>query len=118
MLAEVALAAGEARAWRALEQLDLTAFAKRHPRDLSSGERERLAIAAVLAVEPDLLVLDEPTRGVDPERKRELAALLRAQAPYARDARRDPRPRLRDVRRGHGRSRSEARLSLSRQGQA
>ena len=38
-------------------------------------------IAAVLAVEPDLLVLDEPTRGVDPERKRELAALLRAEAP-------------------------------------
>jgi energy-coupling factor transport system ATP-binding protein len=81
VLAEVALAAGEERARRALEKLDLTAFAKRHPRDLSSGERERLAIATVLAVDPDLLVLDEPTRGVDPERKRELAALLRAQAP-------------------------------------
>jgi len=81
VLAEVALAAGEERGWRALEQLDLTAFAKRHPRDLSSGERERLAIATVLAVDPDLLVLDEPTRGVDPERKRELAALLREQAP-------------------------------------
>ena len=81
VLAEVALAAGEERAWHALEQLDLTAFAKRHPRDLSSGERERLAIATVLAVDPDLLVLDEPTRGVDPERKRALAALLRAQAP-------------------------------------
>jgi energy-coupling factor transporter ATP-binding protein EcfA2 len=81
VLGEVALAAGEKRAWRALEQLELAAFADRHPRDLSSGERERLAIATVLAVEPDLLVLDEPTRGVDPERKRELAALLRAQAP-------------------------------------
>jgi len=81
VLAEVALGAGEERAWHALEQLELTAFAKRHPRDLSSGERERLAIATVLAVDPDLLVLDEPTRGVDPERKRELAALLRAQAP-------------------------------------
>jgi len=81
VLAEVALASGEGRAWRALEQLELTEFADRHPRDLSSGERERLAIAAVLAVEPDLLVLDEPTRGVDPERKRELAALLRGQAP-------------------------------------
>jgi energy-coupling factor transporter ATP-binding protein EcfA2 len=77
---EVALAAGETRAWRALEELELVAFARRHPRDLSSGERERLAIATVLAVEPDLLALDEPTRGVDPERKRELAALLRAQA--------------------------------------
>jgi energy-coupling factor transporter ATP-binding protein EcfA2 len=81
VLGEVALAAGEARARRALEQLELTAFARRHPRDLSSGERERLAIAAVLAVEPDLLVLDEPTRGVDPERKRELASLLRVQSP-------------------------------------
>jgi energy-coupling factor transport system ATP-binding protein len=81
VLAEVALAAGEIRARRTLEQLELTAFTKRHPRDLSSGERERVAIATVLAVEPDLLVLDEPTRGVDPERKRELAALLRGQAP-------------------------------------
>jgi phospholipid/cholesterol/gamma-HCH transport system ATP-binding protein len=35
----------------------------------------------VLALEPELLVLDEPTRGVDPERKAELARLLRAGAP-------------------------------------
>ena len=55
-------------------------FAQRHPRDLSSGEREQLAIACMLAVEPDLLVLDEPTRGVDPERKLALATLLREQA--------------------------------------
>jgi energy-coupling factor transport system ATP-binding protein len=81
VLGEVALAADETRARRALEQLELTAFQERHPRDLSSGERERLAIATVLAVEPDLLVLDEPTRGVDPERKRELASLLRTQSP-------------------------------------
>ena len=53
----------------------------RHPRDLSVGERERLVLAAVLATDPDLLVLDEPTRGVDPERKAELAALLRSDAP-------------------------------------
>jgi energy-coupling factor transporter ATP-binding protein EcfA2 len=82
VLAEVALATGESRALRVLEQLELTAFAERHPRDLSSGERERLAIASVLVAEPDLLVLDEPTRGVDPERKRELAALLRTQAAW------------------------------------
>ena len=77
---EVALAADEARARRALAAVRLEGREDRHPRDLSSGERERLALACVLAVEPDVLVLDEPTRGVDPERKRELAALLRAEA--------------------------------------
>ena len=39
-----------------------------------------LALASVLVTEPDLLVLDEPTRGVDPERKRELSRLLRREA--------------------------------------
>jgi energy-coupling factor transport system ATP-binding protein len=63
-----------------LEAVGLGGRESRHPRDLSSGERERLALASVLAVEPDLLVLDEPTRGVDPPRKRELAQLLRSQA--------------------------------------
>ena len=79
---EVALAVGGdlARARRALAQLGLEGYAERHPRDLSSGERERLALAAVLVAEPDLLVLDEPTRGVDPERKDELVRLLRGQA--------------------------------------
>ena len=80
---EVALAVDgdRSRACAALAQLGLAGFEDRHPRDLSSGERERLALAAVLVAEPDLLVLDEPTRGVDPPRKDELAALLRAQAP-------------------------------------
>jgi len=80
---EVALAVGDdlERARAALAQVGLAGFDERHPRDLSSGERERLALAAVLVAQPDLLVLDEPTRGVDPPRKDELAALLRAQAP-------------------------------------
>ena len=69
------------RAADALAAVGLRAHASRHPRDLSSGERERLALASVLVTEPELLVLDEPTRGVDPERKRELAELLVQQAP-------------------------------------
>ena len=79
---EVALGVGGdlGRARRALAGVGLTGQESRHPRDLSCGERERLALASVLVTEPDLLVLDEPTRGVDPVRKAELAASLRAAA--------------------------------------
>jgi energy-coupling factor transport system ATP-binding protein len=79
---EVALGVGGdlGRARAALAAVGLAGLAHRHPRDLSSGERERLALAAVAVTEPDLLVLDEPTRGVDPERKAELAARLRREA--------------------------------------
>ena len=75
---EVALGAGgdRARALAALGWVGLEWAAARHPRDLSSGERERLGLAAVAVSEPDLLVLDEPTRGIDPERKASLAAWL------------------------------------------
>jgi energy-coupling factor transport system ATP-binding protein len=77
-LAEVALAVGgeKARAQAVLERFGLGCAASRHPRDLSSGERERLGIAAVAVAEPDLLVLDEPTRGLDPDRKAELGRFL------------------------------------------
>jgi energy-coupling factor transporter ATP-binding protein EcfA2 len=81
-LAEAALAVkrDEQRARAALEHVGLGWAARRHPRDLSSGERERLAVAAVAVAEPDVLILDEPTRGVDPERK---AALGRWLVDYA-----------------------------------
>ncbi len=64
----------------ALERFGLSFAADRHPRDLSSGERERLGIAAVSVSEPDLLVLDEPTRGIDPDRKAALSDWLLEQA--------------------------------------
>ena len=77
-LEEVALAVNrdEQRAREALERVGLGWAAARHPRDLSSGERQRLALAAVAVAAPDVLILDEPTRGLDPERKAELGARL------------------------------------------
>lgn len=59
-----------------LERFTLADVADRHPRDLSGGERERLALAAVLAGGPPVLLLDEPTRGMDAWRKAELGAML------------------------------------------
>jgi energy-coupling factor transport system ATP-binding protein len=76
----VAVDGNRERAVAALRLVGLEWAAERHPRDLSSGERERLGLAAVVVGEPDLLVLDEPTRGIDPERKRWLAAALAAYA--------------------------------------
>ena len=73
-------AARDRRVAETLERLDLAAFADRHPRDLSSGERQRLAIASVVVMQPDLLVLDEPTRGVDGRRKLALVELVRTLA--------------------------------------
>lgn len=60
-----------------LERFGLAAFAARDPRDLSGGERQRLALAIVMQGDPAVLLLDEPTRGMDQARKLELAALLR-----------------------------------------
>jgi energy-coupling factor transport system ATP-binding protein len=78
VLDEIALAVDgdRERAQLALGAVELEWAADRHPRDLSSGERERLGLAAVTVGAPDLLVLDEPTRGVDPDRKAALADWL------------------------------------------
>ena len=80
---------------QALAEVGLAGFEARHPRDLSSGERERLALATVLVTEPDLLVLDEPTRGIDPERKAELAGAAPRPGLRPGDARRHARPCVR-----------------------
>jgi cobalt/nickel transport system ATP-binding protein len=68
------------RALAMLSQLQLDALAGRNPFHLSAGEKRRAALAGVLVMEPELLILDEPTTFLDPPGIRELAALLRRQS--------------------------------------
>ena len=59
-----------------MKRLSLEPLRGLNPRDLSSGERQRVALASVLVTEPPLLLLDEPTRGLDYRLKRELGRFL------------------------------------------
>ena len=55
----------EERVNRAISMMELEEFRDRHPHSLSRGQRQRLAVASILAMEPDIIVLDEPTTGQD-----------------------------------------------------
>lgn len=55
-----------------LVDLDYEAYAERSPFELSGGEKRRVAIAGVLAMEPTILMLDEPTAGLDPKARKDL----------------------------------------------
>ena len=67
------------RVRRAMEVVGLPyeEFAERSPFELSGGEKRRAAIAGVIAMEPKILVLDEPVAGLDPVGRREILALVR-----------------------------------------
>jgi energy-coupling factor transport system ATP-binding protein len=60
-----------------LEQLGLGEMAQAYPRDLSVGQRQRVALGAVCVTQPKVMLLDEPTRGLDYQAKRSLVELWR-----------------------------------------
>ena len=65
------------RVERALESVNMIGYAKRISHHLSMGEKKRISIATVLSVDPEVLVLDEPTAGMDPRSRRSLMNLLK-----------------------------------------
>ena len=68
----------DARVAMALDVVGLTDLADRAPHHLSLGERRRAALAGVLAMQPEVLVLDEPTANLDPASRRDLVEVVRS----------------------------------------
>lgn len=65
------------RVAQALAAVDMTRYAQHAPHQLSGGQKQRVAIAGILAMQPDVLVLDEPTAMLDPSGRREVLATVK-----------------------------------------
>ena len=64
----------------ALELLDITPYKERQPFDLSGGQMQRMAIASMIAMKPEILILDEPTSQLDPEGSEEVFSAVQSLA--------------------------------------
>ena len=65
------------RVEEALERVGMSGFEKTAPHHLSGGQKQRVAIAGILAMKPEIMVLDEPTAGLDPQGVTNLVKLLK-----------------------------------------
>jgi len=68
----------EHRTRLALDRVDMATHADKYPRQLSGGEQQRVAIARAIAVDPGIILLDEPTAAVDPELTKGIVELMNA----------------------------------------
>ncbi len=66
----------ENRVKEALEMVGMSGFEKKAPHHLSGGQKKRVAIAGILAMKPEIMVMDEPTTGLDPQGAKQIMSLL------------------------------------------
>ena len=70
----------EERIKEVMKLLNITHLKDKNPRDLSGGEKQRVAIACTIITDPEILILDEPTRGMDAEAKENLGSIIKSLA--------------------------------------